>query len=203
MATWYSIVLTYPILLIHKSIAYTSTIPAFWWLLWIFLYKHTFNSFLYMHVFNSLENILRTTQEAEIRIEVWSQPGQIVWETLSQKKKKKSITKRAGGAAQGVGPEFKPSTTKKRKEKKESVNHVNSLKIFYPFVYQIFDMFSYVRKCQTFLSDFTISHCSPHLPNTYPYRTFSIKARYELGEHSGLHFYLLWFWGSNPGPCSC
>jgi hypothetical protein len=36
---------------------------------------------------------------------VSSQPGKIVEETLSQKK---SSRKRAGGAAQGVGPEFKP-----------------------------------------------------------------------------------------------
>jgi hypothetical protein len=36
---------------------------------------------------------------------VQSQPGQIVHETPSQKK---SSQKRAGGVAQGVGPEFKP-----------------------------------------------------------------------------------------------
>jgi hypothetical protein len=30
---------------------------------------------------------------------------------------KKKITKRAGGVAQGVGPEFKPSTTKQNKTK--------------------------------------------------------------------------------------
>jgi hypothetical protein len=29
-------------------------------------------------------------------------------------KKKKKITKRAGGVAQGIGPEFKPSTDKKK-----------------------------------------------------------------------------------------
>jgi hypothetical protein len=39
-------------------------------------------------------------------ITVQSQLGQIVCETLSQKKKKSQ--KRAGGVAQGVGPEFKP-----------------------------------------------------------------------------------------------
>jgi hypothetical protein len=47
------------------------------------------------------------TQGSEIRrIEVQSQPRQIVHETLSRKK---SITKKkTGGVAQGVGPEFKP-----------------------------------------------------------------------------------------------
>jgi hypothetical protein len=50
--------------------------------------------------------IILTTQEAEIRrITVQSQPGQIVCETLFQKSPSQ---KRAGGVAQGVGPEFKP-----------------------------------------------------------------------------------------------
>jgi hypothetical protein len=45
------------------------------------------------------------TQEAEIRwILVQGQPGQIVHKTLSQKTLHK---KRAGGVAQGEGPEFK------------------------------------------------------------------------------------------------
>jgi hypothetical protein len=45
------------------------------------------------------------TQEAEIRsIVVPSQPWQIVQETLSRKN---PTQKRAGGVAQGVGPEFK------------------------------------------------------------------------------------------------
>jgi hypothetical protein len=57
------------------------------------------------------------TQEAEIRrIAVQSQPWQIVHETLSWKTHHK---KRAGGVAQGVGPEF-TSTTKKKKKKKKS-----------------------------------------------------------------------------------
>jgi hypothetical protein len=43
--------------------------------------------------------VILATQEAEIRkIEVRSQPGQIVYKTLFQKKKKKSL-KRAGGVA--------------------------------------------------------------------------------------------------------
>jgi hypothetical protein len=52
------------------------------------------------------------TQEAEIRrTEVWSQPGRIIRETLSQKYPSQ---KRAGGVAQGVGPEFKPQFHKKK-----------------------------------------------------------------------------------------
>jgi hypothetical protein len=52
--------------------------------------------------------IILATQEAEIRrITVQSQPGQIVQETLSQEKKKSQ--KRAGGVAQGVDPELKPT----------------------------------------------------------------------------------------------
>jgi hypothetical protein len=43
---------------------------------------------------------------------VQSQPRQIVCEILSQKTKQKSHTKRAGGEAQGVGPEFKPQYCK-------------------------------------------------------------------------------------------
>jgi hypothetical protein len=55
------------------------------------------------------------TQEAEIRrIKVQSQPGQIVLETLSRKN---PLQKRAGGVAQGVGPEFKPQYLKRKKRK--------------------------------------------------------------------------------------
>jgi hypothetical protein len=50
--------------------------------------------------------VILATQEAEIRrIEVRSQPRQIVRETSSQKNPSQ---KRAGGVVQGVGPEFKP-----------------------------------------------------------------------------------------------
>jgi hypothetical protein len=49
------------------------------------------------------------------RIMVQSQPGQTVHKTLSQKKK--PFTKRAGGVAEGVGPEFKPQYCKKKKKK--------------------------------------------------------------------------------------
>jgi hypothetical protein len=59
--------------------------------------------------------IILATQEAEIRrIMVLSLPGQIVCQTLSQKTYHK---KRAGGVAQGVGPEFKPQYCKKKKIK--------------------------------------------------------------------------------------
>jgi hypothetical protein len=55
--------------------------------------------------------IVLTTQEAEIRrVMVQSQPGGIVLETLSLKTPSQ---KRAGGVAQGVGPEFKNHSTKK------------------------------------------------------------------------------------------
>jgi hypothetical protein len=58
--------------------------------------------------------VILATQEAEIRrIAVQSQPGQIVHEILPQKNPSQ---KRTGGVAQGVGPEFKPHTTKKPKK---------------------------------------------------------------------------------------
>jgi hypothetical protein len=54
-----------------------------------------------------------TIQEAEIRrFVVWSQPKKIVHETLSWKNPSQ---KRAGGVAEGVGPEFKPHYWKKKK----------------------------------------------------------------------------------------
>jgi hypothetical protein len=56
--------------------------------------------------------VIQATQEAEIRrTAVQSQLRQIVRETLSWKK---PFTKRAGGVAQGVGPEFKPHYHKKK-----------------------------------------------------------------------------------------
>jgi hypothetical protein len=55
--------------------------------------------------------VILATQEAEIgRITVWSQPRQIICETLSRKKPPQ---KRAGGVNQSVGPEFKPQYNKK------------------------------------------------------------------------------------------
>jgi hypothetical protein len=59
--------------------------------------------------------VILASQETEIRrIEVQSQPRQIVWDTLSQKKKKNPSHKRTDGVAQGVGPEFKPLYHKKK-----------------------------------------------------------------------------------------
>jgi hypothetical protein len=56
------------------------------------------------------------TQEAEIRgITVQSQPGQTVHKTLSQKNHHK---KRAGGVAQGIGPEIKPQYNKTKQKTK-------------------------------------------------------------------------------------
>jgi hypothetical protein len=54
-----------------------------------------------------LTPIILTIQEAEIRrIMVQSQPRQIVHETLCKKNIYILSEKRAGGVAQGVGPEF-------------------------------------------------------------------------------------------------
>jgi hypothetical protein len=51
-----------------------------------------------------LTPVILVTQEAEIR----RLSGQIVHETLSQKKFITEKKKRAGGVIQGIGPEFKP-----------------------------------------------------------------------------------------------
>jgi hypothetical protein len=58
--------------------------------------------------------VILAIQEAEIRrILVQSQPRKIVpGDPIS----KKSITKRAGGVARGVGPDFKPQNHKKEKK---------------------------------------------------------------------------------------
>jgi hypothetical protein len=61
-----------------------------------------------------LTPIILATQEAEIRrIVVLNQPGKIVRETLSRRSPSQ---KRAGGVAQGEGPEFKPQYCKKKKK---------------------------------------------------------------------------------------
>jgi hypothetical protein len=69
--------------------------------------------------------VIPATQEAEIwRIAVQSQPGQTVCETLSQKTPK---PKRAGGVAQGEGPEFKPQYHKQtNKPQKQCVIAVST-----------------------------------------------------------------------------
>jgi hypothetical protein len=60
--------------------------------------------------------VIPVTQEADIRrIEVRSQPGQTVLETLSRKN---PSHKMVGVVTQGVGPEFKPQHCKKKKKKK-------------------------------------------------------------------------------------
>jgi hypothetical protein len=57
--------------------------------------------------------VILATQEAEIRrIAVQSQPGQIVQETLSQKK---PFTQKGWWRGSSVAPEFKPQYGKKKK----------------------------------------------------------------------------------------
>jgi hypothetical protein len=70
--------------------------------------------------------VILATQEAEIRrIAVQSLPGQIVQKTPSRKALHKN---RAGGVAQGEGPEFKSQYCKKKKEKKKKVERQNRRK---------------------------------------------------------------------------
>jgi hypothetical protein len=69
-------------------------------------------------------SVILATQEAEIRMIVFqSQPRQIVCETLSQNKP--SRQKRAGGVAQGVGPEFKPQYRKNKQQKNQKKPNQN------------------------------------------------------------------------------
>jgi hypothetical protein len=70
--------------------------------------------------------VILATQEAEIRrIIVWSQPKQIAGEILSRKN---PSLKKAGGAAQSVGPEFKSQTCQKRKNKSTHLwNYCNDI----------------------------------------------------------------------------
>jgi hypothetical protein len=57
--------------------------------------------------------VILVTQETEIQsIEVQSQPGQIISDTLSQKN---PTQKRTGGVVQGCRPSSNPSTAKKKK----------------------------------------------------------------------------------------
>jgi hypothetical protein len=72
-----------------------------------------------------LTSVILTTQEAETRrITVQSQSGQIVHETLSQKKKKKNHKKRAGGVTQGVSPGFKLQHHTQRKDSQRKLDMV-------------------------------------------------------------------------------
>jgi hypothetical protein len=69
-----------------------------------------------------LTPVILATQEAEIRrIEVRSQPGQIVGENLPQKNPPQN---RAGGVAQGVDLEFKPQYCTHTSTKKSMINTV-------------------------------------------------------------------------------
>jgi hypothetical protein len=62
-----------------------------------------------------LTPVILATQEAEIRkIVTRSQPRPIVCKTLSQENPSQ---KRAGGVAQGVGPEFKPHYCRRRRRR--------------------------------------------------------------------------------------
>jgi hypothetical protein len=61
--------------------------------------------------------VILATQEAEVRIAIQSQQEQLVLKILSLKTPSQ---KRAGGAAQGVNPEFKPQYKKKKKKKFKS-----------------------------------------------------------------------------------
>jgi hypothetical protein len=63
-----------------------------------------------------LTPIILATQDQSRTILVGIQTGQIVHETLSQKNPSQ---KRAGGVAQGVGPEFKPQYCKNKQNFKK------------------------------------------------------------------------------------
>jgi hypothetical protein len=61
------------------------------------------------------QNCAQYLRGRDRRISVQTQPRQIVLKTLSQKKL--FTKKRAGGVAQGVGPEFKPQYCKTKQNK--------------------------------------------------------------------------------------
>jgi hypothetical protein len=80
--------------------------------------------------------IILATQVKEIRkIKVQSQPGQIVFETLSRKN---PSHKRASRVAQGVGPEFKPQYRKKKKKKSTEIDKKNKYKSFSIIIFNHF-----------------------------------------------------------------
>jgi hypothetical protein len=58
--------------------------------------------------------VILATQEEEIRTEVQSQPRQIAPKTLPLKN---PFQRRAGGVAQGIGPDFKSQYHKKKKKR--------------------------------------------------------------------------------------
>jgi hypothetical protein len=55
---------------------------------------------------------------------IQSQPGQIVHETLSQKNPPQKKKNRAGGVAEGEGPEFKPQNYQKKRVEEENVQSI-------------------------------------------------------------------------------
>jgi hypothetical protein len=71
--------------------------------------------------------VILATQEAQIRrIMIQSQPGVIVWGTLSQKTHHK---KRASGVAQSVDHEFKSQCCKKQTKNDQVLNYNSKYKI--------------------------------------------------------------------------
>jgi hypothetical protein len=90
--------------------------------IYIYIYKkkkekEKKNIYKLIYIFRWLTPIILATQEAEIR--------RIVIQTLPQRNRftspsleKNLHKKRAGGVAQGVGPEFKPQYHKKKKKEK-------------------------------------------------------------------------------------
>jgi hypothetical protein len=70
----------------------------------------------HMYSFSRLKCLLKIDSKLGAVI-LATQPGQIVFETPCPKKKKKNHKNRAGGVAQGEGPEFKPEYHKKNRER--------------------------------------------------------------------------------------
>jgi predicted P-loop ATPase len=71
--------------------------------------------------------VILATEEAEIRrIMIWSQPRQIVCETLSWKNPSQ---RRAGRETQGVVPEFKIQYHKKKKKNRTYVSYFRTYAI--------------------------------------------------------------------------
>jgi hypothetical protein len=100
--------------------------------------------------------IILAILEAEVRrIVVRSQPGQIVCKTLSQKALHKN---RAGGVAQGEGPEFKPQYHHQKKKKKEIVGD------FYFLIYRCpyFNLSSMIINCLQSVKIIYISYIKNH-----------------------------------------
>jgi hypothetical protein len=109
-----------------------------------------------------LTPVILATQEAEIRrIELQSQLGQIVCETLCQKKK--PLLKRAGGVVQGASPEFKPQYSKKKKKSSSVLFVLNP-----SFSPAFLNNFYWVSLCcfHTYIGNF--NHIHPPTPVSPP-----------------------------------